>query len=356
GILSRSAAEHRLENESKAAAIMMVNVTRPSVNGVGSGLALPGSIEAFNETPIYARTSGYLKRWFVDIGQHVTKGELMATIETPELDEQLQVAQANLKSAEADLALAKTTSERYQNLLKSDSVSKQETDVAVSGAAAKHAAVDAATANVRRLQQLQSFERVYAPYSGVVTARDTDIGALINAGSASGNDTAKQLFRIAAIDKLRVFVAVPEMYASSVHNGDIATMTLDEYPGEIFTGRVARNSSAFDRATRTLKVEVDVDNKDGKLLPGAYVFVHFQMPQQAQMLSLPSNTLIFRSQGLQVAVVRDGKIHLQHVTIGKDNGATLEIATGIGAGDLIVLDPSDSIYEGEAAQVAQVSH
>jgi len=355
GIGARMTAEHRLEDATKAAGIMTVNVVHPSTAGTTAELALPGNTQAFNDTPIYARTSGYLKQWFVDIGQHVKQGQLMATIETPEIDEQLQVSQANLQSAQADLSLANTTSERYQNLLKSDSVSKQETDVAVSGAAAKQAAVDAAAANVRRLEQLQSFEKVYAPYSGVVTARDTDIGALINAGSGSTSDTAKELFRIASVNELRVFVPVPETYASSVRDGDTATLTLDEYPDQIFTGKVTRNSNAFDQSTRTLNVEVDVDNADGKLLPGAYVFVHFKIPEQVKMLSLPANALIFRAQGLQVAMVRDGKVHLQKVSIGKDNGATLEMASGVGAGDQIILNPSDSIYEGEPVAIGQVA-
>jgi RND family efflux transporter MFP subunit len=351
GLIARAAAERRLENVTKASLVPTVNVIQPSTSGATADIQLPGNAEAYNDTPIYARTSGYLKQWFVDIGQHVAKGQLMATIETPELDEQLQVAQANLTSAKADLTLAKTTSERYQNLLKSDSVSKQETDVAVSGAAAKEAAVEAAQANVRRLAQLQSFEKVYAPYSGVVTSRSTDIGALINAGSSTSSNTAKELFRIAAVNVLRVFVAVPETYAASVRDGDLATLTLEEYPGQLFTGRVVRNSNAIDMASRTLNVEVDVDNADGKLLPGSYVFVHFKIPEQARMLSVPSNTLLFRAQGLQVALVRNGKVHLQKVTIGKDNGSSLEIATGLSPNDEIILDPVDSIAEGEPVDV-----
>jgi len=276
----------------------------------------------------------------------------MATIETPELDEQLQVAKANLQSAQADLNLANTTSDRYQNLLKSDSVSKQETDVAVSGAAAKKAAVAAAEANVRRLQQLQSFEKVYAPYSGTVTERNVDIGDLIDAGSPGTGSTAKEMFRVASINTLRVFVQVPEIYAPNIKNGDTATLTLDEYPGQVFTGTVARNSSAIDQASRTLDVEVDVNNSDRRLLPGAYVFVHFKIPQTARMLSIPSNTLLFRAQGLQVGIVRNGIVHLQSVTIGKDNGKTVEIASGLTPSDQVILDPSDSLANGQAVQVA----
>jgi len=354
-LIAHFAAERSLADTTNANSVPSVNVTHPSVSGGDGEVALPGNTMAFDDTPIYARTNGYIKQWFVDIGQHVTKGQLMATIETPELDEQLQVAKADLKSAQADLNLANTTSERYQNLLKSDSVSKQETDVAVSGASAKRAAVEAAQANVRRLEQLQSFEKIYAPYSGVVTVRNVDIGDLINAGSSATSSTAKELFRIATVQQLRVFVSVPEIYAPNVRNGDIATLTLDEYPGKNFIGTVTRNSNAIDPASRTLNVEVDVNNSDGKLLPGAYVFVHFKIPAQGRQLSLPSNTLLFRSEGMQVGIVRDGKVHLQHVTIGKDNGRSVDIATGVTTGDAVILDPSDSLAEGQQVQIATPS-
>jgi RND family efflux transporter MFP subunit len=351
-LIGRAVDERHLERATKSNAISTVSVTAPTISGLGSEIALPGNTQAFDDTPIYARTSGYLKQWFVNIGQHVTEGQLMATIETPELDEQLEVARADLKSAQADLNLANTTSERYQNLLKLNSVSQQETDVAVSGAAAKRAVVEAAQANVRRLAQLQSFEKIYAPYSGIVTQRNTDIGDLINSGSATTNNTAKELFHIAAVNELRVFVAVPEVYAPDVHNGDTATLTLDEYPDQVFTGTVARNSGSIDSGSRTLNVEVDVNNRDGKLLPGAYVFVHFKIPKQERQLSIPSNTLIFRAQGLQVGIVRDGHVHLQPITIGKDNGRSVEIATGLSPDDQVILDPSDSLSEGQAVQIA----
>lgn len=352
GILSRSANERQLAQATHASSELTVNITHPTVTGQASEIALPGNTQAFDDTPIYARTNGYLKKFFVDIGQHVSQGELMAIIETPETDEQLQVAQADLKSAQANLSLADTTAQRYQNLLKSDSVSQQETDVAVSGAAAKRAAVDAAEANVRRLQQLQSFERIYAPFSGVVTARNTDIGDLIDAGSGSAQP--KDLFRIAATGKLRVFVAVPEIYAPDIHDGDTVALTLDEYPGQQFIGRISRNSNSIDMASRTLNVEVDVDNPQGKLLPGAYVFAHFKLPQQEAQLSVPANALLFRSEGLRVAIVRNGHVHLQPVTIAKDDGATLQIGSGLKATDQIILDPADSIAEGESVRV--VSH
>jgi RND family efflux transporter MFP subunit len=354
-LIQRTAAEHSLKQTTQANATPTVNVVHPAPATGGDEISLPGNTQAWEETPIYARTSGYLKKWFVDIGAHVTQGQLMATIETPELDEQLMVAKANLQSAQADLNLANVTSQRYQNLLKQDSVSQQETDVAVSGAAAKKSAVEAAEANVRRLQQLQSFEQVYAPYSGIVTVRNTDVGDLIDAGSPNASSTAKELFRVASVNTLRVFVAVPEVYAPDIHNGDKATLTLDEYPGQQFVGTIARNSNAIDMSSRTLNVEVDVENSAGKLLPGAYVFVHFKVPQQMLMLAIPANALLFRSQGLQVAIVRDGRVHLQGVTIGKDDGKTVEIASGLSASDAVIVDPSDSIAEDQPIKVGAIS-
>ena len=348
GIAARRRSESTLETDTKAASIPSVNVIHPVSSVLSSGLALPGSTQAYVDTPIYARTSGYLKKWYFDIGAHVRKGQLMAVIETPELDEQLQVAQADLKSAEANLNLATTTSARYQNLLTTNSVSKQETDVAVSDAAAKKAAVDASMAGVRRLQQMQSFEKIYAPFDGIVTARNIDIGGLIQAGE---NTTPKELFHLAAIQKIRVFVSVPEAYSTSIKQGGKAALTLDEYPGREFEGTIARNSNAIDSATRTLNVEVDVDNPKGELLPGAYVFVHFKVPERTSNLMIPSNTLLFRAQGLQVGVVRDGRVQLVPVTISKDLGANVEVASGLKPNDAVVLDPSDSLASGQEVQV-----
>lgn len=350
GIRSRSVHEHALTQSTVTAAIPSVIVVRPVPAGASTELVLPGNTQAYTDTPIYSRTSGYLKQWFFDIGARVQKGQLMATIETPELDEQLQVAQANLKSAQADLDLANTTSARYQNLLTTNSVSKQETDQAISGASAKQAAVDAALANVRRLRELQSFESVYAPFNGVVTIRNTDIGALIDAGSASA---PKELFHLAAIGKLRIYVAVPESYSASIKDGSTPTLTLEEYPGQTFTGTIVRNSSMIDPTSRTLNVEVDVDNSAGKLLPGAYVFVHFKVPEHAASLSIPSNTLLFRSEGLRVAVVHGDRIHLQPITIGHDNGSTVEVVTGLQPTDQVIVDPSDSLAEGQHVQIAE---
>jgi RND family efflux transporter MFP subunit len=349
GVMARRGTERTLEKETAASAIPSVNVVYPTPSTLSSEIALPGNTQAFTDAPIYSRTSGYLKSWYFDIGAHVKKGQLMATIETPEVDQQLQVAQADLKSAEANLDLANTTSTRYQNLLKTNSVSKQETDVAMSDASAKKAAVDASMANVRRLEQLQSFEKVYAPFDGIVTARNTDIGRLISAGQ---NTTPQELFHLAAIGKIRVYVSVPEAYSAAIKDGGKATLTLDEYPGRSFEGTIARNSNAIDQASRTLNVEVDVDNPKSELLPGAYVFVHFKVPEHAASLMIPSNTLLFRSEGLRVGVVRDGRVQLMPVKIGRDAGATVEIASGLTSKDAVILDPSDSLASGQEVQIA----
>lgn len=350
GIHSRSQADVVLVKENKADAVQEVVVVSPKSSGASGTLTLPGNTQPYVDTPIYSRTNGYLKKWYFDIGAHVRRGQLMATIETPEIDQQLQVAQADLKASQANLNLANITSARYQNLLKSNSVSKQETDQAMGNAQAREAAVEASMAGVRRLQQLQGFENVYAPYNGVVTARNTDIGALITGGVSAGA-SASPLFRVASIDRLRVFVSVPEADSGAVRDGSSATLTGDAYPGETFSGVVARNANSIDPASRTLNVEVDVSNANGKLLPGSYVEVHFSLPTTAASLSIPSNTLLFRSQGLQVGIVRDGKVMLVPVRISQDRGATVEIASGLTANDAVILDPSDSLANGQPVTV-----
>jgi RND family efflux transporter MFP subunit len=351
GIHVRSVADTSLVQENKVTSVPEVKVTYPS-GGTGSGsLVLPGNTQAFVDTPIYSRTNGYLQKWFFDIGAHVRKGQLMATIETPEVDQQLQVAEADLKASQANLDLANITSARYQNLLKSNSVSKQETDQAIGDAAAKQAAVEASMAAVRRLQQLQGFERIYAPFDGIVTQRNTDIGDLIQGGTSGA---ARALFRLDAIGELRVFVSVPEVYSGFVREGGTATLTADEYPGQEFTGTIARNANAIDPASRTLNVEVDIPNPTGKLLPGAYVEVHFKVPSAAANLTIPSNTLLFRAQGMQVGVVRGGKVQLIPVKIAQDHGATVEVASGLSKNDAIIVDPSDSLTNGQAVKIGSV--
>ncbi|MBT9329506.1 efflux RND transporter periplasmic adaptor subunit [Acidipila sp. 4G-K13] len=358
GIRARAAEETRLTTVTERAAIPSVLVVHPAGDSKTQEIALPGNVQAFIDTPIYARTSGYLKQWYADIGAHVRQGQLLATIETPEVDQQLDQARADLKTAEANAQLAKTTAVRWQNLLKTNSVSKQETDQAVSDAAAKQATVDAQLANVHRLEQLQSFEKIYAPFDGVITARNTDIGALIAAGA---NTTPQELFHLAAIRKLRVFVAVPEIDASAARDGATEPVTFDEYPGQVFQGTIVRNSSAINSATRTLNVEVDIDNASGKIMPGAYAFVHFRLSSEkeatksalaSESLVIPANTLLFRAEGLRVAVVRNGKAELVPIQIGRDYGSSVEVIAGLQPADEVIVNPADSIESGMRVQIA----
>jgi RND family efflux transporter MFP subunit len=348
GVHSRLKAETRLRETAQASAIPYVDVVSPKASADADEIALPGSTSAFNDTPIYARTSGYVKHWYVDIGAHVKKGQLLATIETPELDQQLQQARADLENAEANLQLATTTAARWQHLLESDSVSHQETDQAVSDLHSKQALVNSSKANVERLEQLQAFERVTAPFDGVVTARNTDIGALVQAGDNSG---PKELFHMAAIQTLRVYVAVPEIYAALVKNGEPAKLTLDALPGETLTGTIVRNTDAIDAITRTLNVEVDVPNPTGRLLPGAYAFVHLRLPPHPGSVTIPSNALLFRAEGLRAGVVRNGHVELTPITIGQDYGSTVEVISGLSARDTVIVNPSDSLANGAAVQL-----
>jgi RND family efflux transporter MFP subunit len=343
GILARTTASEALARSTNEAATPLVKVVHPTPAAPLQEIVLPGSTQAFTDSPIYARTSGYLAHWNFDIGARVKKGDLLAEIETPEIDQQLQQAQAQLETAQANYNLAKTTADRWQWLLKTNSVSKQETDQAVANMAAQKAVVDSNAANMRRLEQLQSFEKVYAPFDGVITARSTDIGALIDAGSSA---QGKELFHLAAISTLRVFVPVPEVYLNAARPGATGTLTLDEYPGRVFRGKLVRNSSAIDPASRTLLVEVDVDNPDGLLLPGAYVSVHLKLPAAIRSVTIPANTLLFRREGLRVGVVRDSRAALVPVSIGRDYGAMVEIVSGLRASDSIILDPSDSLENG----------
>ncbi len=275
GIHQRALAEGRVIAATEHAAVTTVDIVRPKTHASEEAIVLPGYTQAFSDTPIYARTNGYLKRWYFDIGAHVEKGQLLAEIDTPEIDQQLDQARADLKTAQANEQLAQITASRWQNLLKTNSVSRQETDQAVSGLQARQATVDSMLANVHRLEQLQSFEKVYAPFTGVITARNTDIGALINAGAGGA---PQELFHMAAVDKLRVYVALPEVDLRAAQNGAKATMTLDEFPGQTFQGVIVRNSDSIDLSSRTLNVEVDVNNTGDRIKTGAYVFVHLSVP------------------------------------------------------------------------------
>jgi RND family efflux transporter MFP subunit len=343
GIHSRDVAEARLEQRTEQAAIPTVDVVFPREGAPTQEIVLPGNTQAFIDSPIYARTSGYLKRWYFDIGAHVQKGQLLAEIETPEVDQQLLQARADLDTAQANLNIAKITASRWQDLVSTGSVSQQETDQAVSNLSAVKAAAESSSANVRRLEQLQSFEKIYAPFDGIVTARNTDIGALIDAGAST---QPRELFHMAAIRKLRLYVAVPEVYSRAARSGAPATLTLDEFPGQVFHGTLVRNANSIDIASRTLLVEVDVENPSGQLLPGAYVFVHLKLPDETRSVTIPSNTLIFRKEGLQVGLVRNGKAELVPVKIGRDYGNTVEIASGLQPTDAVIVDPSDSLVAG----------
>ena len=348
GIRSRASAETTLQRITDQAAIPTVDVIHPQVAAPTQEVVLPGNTQAFTDTPIYARTNGYLKRRYVDIGARVKQGDLMAEIDTPEIDQQLRQARADLATAEANLDLAQTTADRWQFLLKSGSVSKQETDQAVGDLHARKAAVDSSSANVRRLEDLQSFEKVFAPFDGVITARSTDIGDLIDAGAAP---QSRELFHLAAIHTVRVYVAVPEVYSRAARPGATASLTLDEYPGERFSGTLVRNANSIDPASRTLLIEVDVANPTGRLLPGAYVSVHLKLPQVIRSVTIPSNTLLFRSEGLRVAVARNGVAQLVPITIGRDFGSTVEVLSGLDQSESVVLNPADSLISGTPVRV-----
>src|SRR5712672_1311514 len=343
GIHSRAASDSRLRKRTEEAAIPTVAVVFPREGAPTQEIVLPGNTQAFSDAPIYARTSGYLKRWYFDIGAHVQRGQLLAEIETPEVDQQLQQAQAELDTAQANLNIAKITANRWLDLVSTGSVSQQETDQAVSNLSAVKSAAESSSANVRRLEQLQSFEKIYAPFDGVITARNTDIGALIDAGA---NTQPRELFHIAAIRTLRLYVSIPEVYSRAARSGAPATLTLDEFPGQTFHGTLVRNANSIDIASRTLLVEVDVDNPTGQLLPGAYVFVHLKLPDQTRSVTIPSNTLIFRKEGLQVGLVRNGKAELVPVKISRDYGNSVEIASGLQPTDAVIVDPSDSLVAG----------
>ncbi len=353
GIHERAQAETALGARTDRAAIPTVNVVQPRSGAQMEDIVLPGNTQAYIDTPIFARTNGYLKKWFFDIGAHVQQGQLLAVIETPELDQQLEQAQANLKTAQANERLAQITATRWQNLVKTNAVSQQETDQATQDLSARQATVDSMTADVHRLQQLQSYEQVYAPFTGVITQRNTDIGALINAG-ANGQQgvgaVPQELFHMAEVNKLRVFVAVPEVDERAAQIGAKVPLTLDEFPGETFQGTIVRDSDSIDYASRTLNVEVDIDNPHDRIKTGAYVFVHLNLPQSAhpsnQPLVIPSNTLLFRSEGLRVGVVRNGRAELVPITLGRDFGATVEVIAGLQPTNQVIVNPSDSLASG----------
>jgi RND family efflux transporter MFP subunit len=351
GIIPRVRARTELKDQTDALAAPTVIANPPQAGQVGQEVILPGNVYAYSDASLYARTDGYLSKWYFDIGAHVREGQLLAVISTPEVDKQLLQARADLATAKATAGLAKINSSRYQGLLTQNAVSKQDTDTFVTQEASTNSTVDSAQANVQRLEQLQSFEKIYAPFSGVVTARNVDVGQLINAGAGT------LMFRLSAIDVLRVYVNVPQIYSQSAVPGSTAKLTLSEFPGQTFTGKLVRTARAIDPASRTLLVEFDVDNRDGKLLPGAYTEVHMNVHQGVAPLIIPVSALIFRNQGLQVGTVVKGangdQAKLLQVTLGQDDGSTVQVIHGLSADSQVIQNPPDSLIDGEPVHVVK---
>jgi RND family efflux transporter MFP subunit len=353
GILQRIHTNAALRTETAEMAVPTVSMVSPKHSAPSQEIVLPGNVQPYIVAPIYSRTNGYLQSWYFDIGAHVKKGQLLAVIAAPEVDQQLGQSRSNLETAAANLRLAEITKNRYQDLLKTHAVSQQDVDNAVGTYNANKAIVDANQANVKQLQALQSFEKIYAPFDGIITARNTDVGALIDSGSAGGVKT--DLFHLSQADKLRVYVNVPEEYSQATTAGLTADLTLAEFPGRQFTGKLVRTSEAINYATRTLTAEVDVRNPTGQLLSGSYAEVHFKVPGQISTYTLPVDTLLFRKEGLRVAIVKDGKAELIPVTPGRDFGDSIEIVAGLQGNESVIMGPPDSITAGEKVQIAQTA-
>jgi RND family efflux transporter MFP subunit len=350
GEVSRVLARSALGKDTAESAIPTVVTVKAERSTLGEELVLPGAVQAFVEAPIYARTNGYLKLWNTDIGTQVSKGQVLAEIESPEIDQQLTQALADLATAHANEALSNSTNARWQGLLATESVSKQDAEEKSGDAAAKKAAADSAAANVARLRDLESFKRVAAPFTGVITARNTDIGALINAGQSAGSE----LFRIADTRKLRIFVRVPETFAAVTKPGLDADLRFIEHPNRSFTARVVRTANALDPVVRTLQVELELDNAKSEIFPGAYAEVHFKIPAGAETLRLPANTVLFRSAGLQVATLdSQQRVTLKSIVQGRDFGNTIEVLSGLAPDELVVLNPPDSIADGAQVRIAK---
>jgi len=352
GISSRRKADAQLSQETSELAVPTVSVIHPKLGAPQQEIVIPGDMQPYTDAPIFERTNGYLKKWFADIGAIVKAGQLLAEIDSPEVDQQLQQARADLATAQANLSLAEITATRYKDLQKTDSVAQQDVDNATGNYDARRTAALSAQANVKRLEQLQSFEKVYAPFDGVITARNTDIGQLIDSGSSGG--AAREMFHIAAVNPLRVYVNVPQLDSPQIKPGLHADLVLTEFPGRRFQGNVVRSSGAIDNTTRTMLTEVDVDNSSHLLKPGAYVEVHLKLPSAVNTFVLPVNATIFKSAGLQVAIVKNGKtISLIPVTPGRDFGTEIEIVAGLKGDEWVVLNPADSLTEGTVVRVAE---
>ena len=352
-LFQRRSQYQALAKETETLAIPTVAVMHAAVESAQEDLVLPGAMQAYVESPIYARTNGYLKKWYHDIGSRVRQGDLLADIDTPEVDQQLSQARADLNTQQANANLSKITAARYQELIKTDGVSKQEVDNAVGDLEAKVASVKSAEANVRRLEELESFKHIYAPFSGVITKRSVDTGTLINAGNGGASE---QLFVLAQTDPIRVYVSVPEAYAPSIRSGLGAFLELTQYPGQKFEGRVVRTAESIDPGTRTLLTEVDVPNHNGALLPGGYAQAHLQVKVTGARLAVPVNALLFRSEGLRAVVVdANHRAHLRSITVGRDYGTTLEVLQGLDVNDWIVLNPADSLDDGQEVRVKEIA-
>ena len=360
GILQRKHTQAALEKYTKATAAPAVAVVEPKLQQSANEIVLPGNMQAYTLAPIYARTTGYVKAWYHDIGSHVHKGDLLAVIETPELDQQLVQAKADLATAQSNEALAKVTANRYQGLLQQNAVSQQDTDNAIAQLQARSAEVSSAQANVRRLEEMVSFEKVVAPFDGVVTARNLDVGQLVSSAGSTTTPGAgivtnsKPMFEISAVDKLRVYVSVPQVYAPDAKAGAVATLGLPQFPGKTFKGKLVRTSDAVDPATRTLLAEIEVENRGGELLPGSYTQVHLHVSTSAPAMVIPVSAAILEPDGLRVAVVDSNqRAHLVRVTPGRDSGATIEIVAGLDPGQKIIANPPDSLTDGEQVRVVQ---
>ncbi len=348
GISTRAKALSVVTRETHELAVPTVSVVRPDKGAPQQEIVLPGTMQAFTDAPIYARTNGYLRKWYADIGMRVRAGQVLADIDTPEIDRQLEQTRADMATAEANLRLAQTTADRYRDLIKSNAVAQQDLDNANGNLEAKQTAVASSRANVNRLEQLHAFGRITSPFDGVVTARNTDVGALIDSGS-----NAKELFHVASVRRLRVFVNVPELYSRAAHPGMQADLTLDEFPGRRFAATLARTAESIDVTSRSLLTEFDVDNPKGELLPGSYAQVHLKLPTETSTFKLPVNTLIFRTEGLQVATVIGGtRVALTPVTLGRDFGTSVEVITGLTGNEQVIVNPPDSIQTGQTVRIA----
>jgi len=349
GVASRVYSRNELGKETAEQATPVVIVQKPMMSPPSENLVLPGSVQAFVEAPIFARTSGYLRIWYTDIGDSVKKGQLMAEIETPEVDQQLRQSEADLATAQANAELARTTDVRWRGLLANEAVSQQDADTRAGQAAASKAQAASAQANVARLRELESFKRIVAPFDGVVTARNTDIGALITAGQTAGN----ALFRVADTQKLRIYVDVPEPYAAQTKPGIDVQLRFNEHPGKDYPAALVRTAKSLDPTLRTLRVELQVDNSQGELFPGAYAEVHFKLPGSSATYRVPATALIFRTRGLQIATVgSDNKARMHSIVQGRDFGTFIEVLSGVNADDQVVINPPDSLSDGGTVRIA----